>query len=373
MTYGDLFTGFGGATLGAMAAGLRPLWGVEYDARIAAVANDNLGGHVIHADILDIDPHTLPRVDVLHASPPCPNFSVAKTGGAETQLDIDLARKVAQFVTVLQPQVFTLENVYAYRGSQSWAIIQDALFGAGYWLSIDHVNAADLGVPQTRQRMIVRAVRGGWVPYLPEPVAWVGWYEAIEDLLPGLPDSQFAPWQLKRLPAELRMLAFGNNAQEWGDSVVYQDEPFHAVTAQTGGRARAFLVGGANTSDEQAAAGVGVSMPGEPTRCINASNSTGWRAWLVDHANAGRDATLLDSGEPAMTIQAWHGRRTSHMPNAYLQHGRIVAMTPRTLARFQSFPDTYTLPENKTLAARGIGNACPPLMMRRIYEGLEEA
>jgi DNA (cytosine-5)-methyltransferase 1 len=45
-------------------------------------------------------------------------------------------------------------------------------------------------------------------------------------------------------------------------------------------------------------------------------------------------------------------------------------MTPRALARFQSFPDWYELPENARLAAKGIGNACPPLLMQRIYEHL---
>lgn len=365
MTYGDLFTGFGGASLGAMAAGLRPLWGIEYDAKIAAVANDNLGGHVVVANILDVDPATLPAVDVLHASPPCPNFSVAKTGGGETQLDIDLASKVIRFIEVIQPKIFTLENVYGYRHSQSWRMIQDALFNAGYWVSMEHVNAADLGVPQTRQRMIVRAVRGGWVPYLPPAGRWVGWYEAIEDLIPTLPESRFAPWQLKRLPKILqttlvahnglpnratttepaftitadqnqnfvRAFLVGKTADKYGDGLRWHDEPVQTVGANEHG-SKAFIVGGANTSDPQAAEGVGVSMQDEPTRCVNASNSTQWRAWL--------------------------------------QHGRVVAMTPRALARFQSFPDWYRLPDSRTLASKGIGNAVPPLMYQRIIEGLTQ-
>ena len=173
-TFGSLFSGFGGADIGAMAAGLTPLWGVEFEGQIAAVANRNLGDHVRAADILACDPTDFPPVDVLHASPPCPNFSVAKAGGEETAQDIALAQRVADFVTTLGPGVFTLENVWAYRNSRSWRLIEDALYGAGYWLSIDHVNAADFGVPQTRKRMIVRAVRGGWVPMLPPAEPWVG-------------------------------------------------------------------------------------------------------------------------------------------------------------------------------------------------------
>jgi DNA (cytosine-5)-methyltransferase 1 len=43
-------------------------------------------------------------------------------------------------------------------------------------------------------------------------------------------------------------------------------------------------------------------------------------------------------------------------------------MTPRALARFQSFPDWYELPERASLACRIIGNAVPPLLMQRVME-----
>lgn len=49
---------------------------------------------------------------------------------------------------------------------------------------------------------------------------------------------------------------------------------------------------------------------------------------------------------------------------------RVVAMTMRCLARFQSFPDWYELPEKRTLAARVIGNAVPPLLMQKVAEAM---
>lgn len=360
MTYGDLFTGFGGATIGAMAAGLRPLWGIEYDAKIAAVANDNFGGHVITANILDVDPATLPAVDVLHASPPCPNFSVAKAGGGETQLDIDLAGKVIQFIEAIQPRIFTLENVYGYRHSQSWHMIQDALFNAGYWVSMEHVNAADLGVPQTRQRMIVRAVRGGWVPYLPAAGRWIGWYEAIEDLVPTLPDSRFAPWQIKRLPKILQTTLVAHNGLPAQSAAI---EPAFTITAdQNQNFVRAFIVG--KTADKY---GDGIRLQNEPAQTIGA-NEHGSKAFIVEQQNGSRDSTIRFADEPVFTQTIYSTKHPA--PRAWLQHGRVVAMTPRALARFQSFPDSYRLPDNRTLAAKGIGNAVPPLMYQRIVEGL---
>lgn len=45
-------------------------------------------------------------------------------------------------------------------------------------------------------------------------------------------------------------------------------------------------------------------------------------------------------------------------------------MTTRALARFQSFPDWYQLPDNNSLACKGIGNAVPPLFMEKMYNAL---
>lgn len=146
MKHGSLFTGFGGWDIGAKTAGLELAWGLEYDPEIAAVANANLGDHVRVGDILETDPASFERVDVLHASPPCPNFSVAKSDRGETERDIAMGRKVADFIRHHQPRIFTLENVYGYRHSESWAIIRETLAEEGYWVDMQHVNAADFGV-----------------------------------------------------------------------------------------------------------------------------------------------------------------------------------------------------------------------------------
>ena len=80
------------------------------------------------------------------------------------------------------------------------------------------------------------------------------------------------------------------------------------------------------------------------------------RAWLVESKNANQqygDGMRADH-EP------------SHMPKAWLSAGRVVKMTPRALARFQSLPDSYALPEKASLACTIIGNMVPSLMMERI-------
>lgn len=341
-TIGTLFSGFGGVDIGAMAAGLSPLWAVEYDPAVADVYRRNIGEHVTVADILQLDPLDFEPVDVLHASPPCPSFSVAKAGAEETEDDIALGRKVAEFVTALRPAMFTLENVYGYRKAKSFRIIVKALAKAGYQYRWWHLNAASFGVPQTRKRLILVARRDGRpqrphtthapaadiAPLFDERKPWVGWYEAIEDLIPALPDSAFADWQLARLPAELHTM----------------------------------LVGGANTSAEQAAPGVGVSEHGEPARAV-ANNADRWRAFIVSNAATEWSDGLFDGAEPALAVSPQTGGRVRACVT-----GRVVQITPRALARFQSIPDWYALPESKMLACRGIGNAVPPLLYQRVIE-----
>lgn len=322
-----LMSGGEGAGLGAEAAGLRHICGVESNEAIADVARAN-GFGIITADIQDVDPAALQVPDVLHVSPECKNASNANHKGEEARLDVEIAECIVRYLEVMRPRVFTLENVYLYRRFQSFRLILSALNRLGYFTHFANLNAADFGVPQTRRRLILRAVRGGLVPTLPPAEPWVGWYEAIEDLIPSLPVSKFAPWQLERLPEALRDTTLFAQGGYDGDIVrVAGDDPSFAVTAN--------------------------------------QNQSGLRAFIVDGQNASNPSIRAED-DPAMTVVSNdHGT-----PRAWLSQGRVVKMTPRCAARFQSFPDSYALPDNNRLAYEIVGNACPPLMMQRVYEGL---
>ena len=366
MNFATMFSGFGGADAGLMAAGMTPLWGVEYDAAIADVYRRNIGDHVIVADVRTVDYAALPAVDWLHASPSCVRASVANVDATEATEDIEAAQAVVRALQAHRPQVFTLENVWGYRNFAAFRLILDTIGSMGYFYDFEHVNAADLGVPQTRRRLILRATRG-LLPPMPAPVPWVGWYEAIADLLPDLPESKLAPWQIARLPDEVRTMFLANG--KYGDALVMaaQDEPANTITANSNqAYLKAMLVDGKLGSESTNM----TTRDGEaPCFTVTTShNQRDMRAVLVDGGNTTRPATTIEQSSPAMTVQAWHGRRTSHAPVAVAH--RIVAMTPRCLARFQSFPDWYELPDKRSLAAKGIGNAVPPLLMQRIAEEL---
>jgi DNA (cytosine-5)-methyltransferase 1 len=94
------------------------------------------------------------------------------------------------------------------------------------------------------------------------------------------------------------------------------------------------------------------------------------RAWLVEGSgNQWNDpdasVTVRADHEPSFTVKS-----SRNNERAWLQSGRVVKMTPRALARFQSIPDSYVLPDKASLACTVIGNAVPSLLMREIVRPL---
>lgn len=356
-----LFTGGGGVDIAMESLGVEVVGGIEYDDKIASVARLN-GFKVTTGNILECNPVDFPSMNWLHASPPCPNFSVAKTGASETENDFALARKVAEWITIHKPRVFSLENVIAYRKSESWKLILNSLHESGYWVDVAHVNFADYGVPQSRKRMIVRAVMGEFVPYL-QPThnknginglpKWIGWYEAIEDLIPTLPDSKFAPWQLKRLPENFNESVYVQSANAGSNGKVTNDnkqEPSRTVDAHC--YPRAFIASQGSYGDTMP-----IYYSDSPHETVTANSNQNYiKAFVIK--NGDNYAPIRKGGNPIFTLSA------SNSARAYT-NGRVVQMTVQALARFQTFPDSYI-----GATVRIIGNAVPPVGMANVMRNL---
>jgi len=409
-TYFTLFSGGDGAGIGLAAAGYTHLGGIEYDPAIAAVAA--LNGHPLTvADVRTVNPldyaHGAPTW--LHASPVCKSFSQAKTNGEETKADIEMAQAVCRFIRAWLSPIVSIENVWQYRDSASFKAITDCLTECGYSFDYWHLCAADYGVPQTRRRLILVARRGLW--YIQRPTAthqevgdlwsppWRGWYEAIADLIPTLPESAFAPWQLERLPAHLGETTMLWNMDQTARDVTQRCAGQPVPTVDTGMFRRpssipqAFILDCQNAGDPTQERGVTVrhgdapmytlsaSMDKRPARAFVFGDTSEQRERLTESEQAARPARafLVPGGnatsfsvryadEPSRTIG--DTERVGNIPRAWLSAGRVVSMTPRALARFMSVPDTYVLPEKNSLACTVLGNMVCPLLMQRIAESI---
>jgi len=267
LTFRTLFSGGELFGIGAVQAHWVHVDGFEIRADIASVARQN--GFTVHvADVCAVEYESLPPVDHLHASPSCKNASQAKTNSSETEEDRDCADAVFRAIRAHTGRSFSLENVWGYRNFESFARILAALYESGFVVDFRHINAADFGVPQTRKRLILRAVRRSWRERVPPlhpthreggdmfHALWVGWYAAIRDIVETLPASQFALWQLARLPdlAESTIVegTQGGGSNDYHLPVRNADEPIFTVrAAQTKGMPRAFIIGGGNTQTTQ--------------------------------------------------------------------------------------------------------------------------
>jgi site-specific DNA-cytosine methylase len=195
-------TWFSGArTLEAAIGAVDSTMAVEYDAEINEFANTAFGTAFVTRGVGDVDPQEIADADVtlFHASPVCKNFSAAKTLRGANELDRASAQAVARAITVAKPPVVTIENVPQYAETALFKEITDALDAAGYTWDIVIHDAADYGAAQTRKRMLLRAVRDGELPPLPEKVGPSDWYEALSDLIEDAPDGTIPPVERQRL------------------------------------------------------------------------------------------------------------------------------------------------------------------------------
>lgn len=381
-TFASIFTGGGLADIGAEMAGLQPIFGVEIDPDIAAVAEMNTPSKVIVSRAQDVDYSQLESPYWLHVSTECKRASIA-SGNKESEEDLTQAHSVERALFALLPEKFSLENVWNYRSFQSFLNICNALCVLGYRYEFWHLNSANYGVPQTRRRLILVASRSNF-PRWPHPTharnpkpslfeslpRWRGWYQAIEDIVDDLPESSFAEWQHNRIPECLKGSFLVGVQGENGDLYRWSDSPAPTIAASHGAnKYRAFIV-------EATAAGEGnkfslpIRLEAEPIFTVRAGSNYP-RAFIVDCQKAGtpdalgeRGLTIRGDNEPCFTISNGSKRPA----RAWLSCGRTVRMTVRANARFQSIPDSYKFTGNNKLDSKIVGNAVPPLLMQRIVE-----
>jgi site-specific DNA-cytosine methylase len=382
------FAGFGGVEIALRDFGIDSV-GIEVNPAIAEVNRRN-GGHCLTADLLAIDPTDYVGWLLFHFSPPCPNFSLAKVGGSEQESDLLLARKICEFIRVGRPVYFTLENVWSYRKSLSWHLIQYTLLEEDYGLDAWHLNAADYGVPQTRRRMIAIARRDGRQPTKPWPthskngdmftLPWRGWYEAIEDLIPALEESKLASWQKDRLPESLGdfLIMTGNTNRggidnKPGRGWLNKKQPANAVTTVSGGgMPKAVLI---NSQNARKGCRLTIRESDKPTFTVVANmmeKNSPPKVFVIGgqfqtpQNGKSRIVQNKTANEPIWTICT-----SDKLDTRVYQAGKIISVNTRCLARFQDFPDNFILPDNRQLACRGIGNALPPGVYRAVLRSLD--
>lgn len=167
----DLFSGLGGFSTGARAAGVEVVWAanhwklaVEYHER-----NHPLAQHKCQ-DLHQADWSLIPDHDIGLASPSCQGFSPAR-GKHRPHHDVQRSTMwaVVACAEYHRESAWLIENVPAVLDWELFPAWKDAMQRLGYSVAPHVVDAADFGVPQHRERLFMVLTRSRAPLYLDLP------------------------------------------------------------------------------------------------------------------------------------------------------------------------------------------------------------
>lgn len=158
----SLFSGAGGLDLGFVMAGHEIIWANDLYVDAVETYRHNIGDHIVCEDISKIDVKDIPECDIVIGGFPCQGFSVANTKRHEDDERNELYKQLIRVIKEKKPKFFLAENVKGItnlaKGKVFEMILRD-FENMGYVVKHRILNAADYGVPQTRQRVIIIGVR----------------------------------------------------------------------------------------------------------------------------------------------------------------------------------------------------------------------
>lgn len=155
MTFGDLFAGIGGISLGLERAGMVCKWQVEIDDFCQKVLVKHWPSVPRYGDIREVDFERVEPVDLVAGGFPCQPHSIAgKQRGAED--DRDLWPEFRRAVASLRPTWVLCENVPGIRGTILDQVLAD-LEHLGYATWVPDIPAAAFDAPHRRERVFVVA------------------------------------------------------------------------------------------------------------------------------------------------------------------------------------------------------------------------
>jgi DNA (cytosine-5)-methyltransferase 1 len=336
----SLFSGAGGLDFGFEAAGFRTTVAVEMNHDCCETLRANRSRvHVIERSIFDVPTEEMleasdvkpGEIDLVVGGPPCQPFSKAGywARGDAARLDDPRANTLSAYLRVIEqarPRAFLLENVegLAYSGKdEGLKLLLDGIARinrrtkSAYAPVLQVLNAADYGVPQLRERVIIIASRDGAQFKFPEPT-----HHGDEA---GAQSSLFA--KAEREPHRTAWDALADvepSADEdlavrgkWADLLpsIPEGNNYLWHTERGGGRPL-----------------------------------FGWRRryWTF--------LLKLAKARPSWTIQAQPG------PAVGPFHWKNRRLSMRELCRLQTFPDDVLIHGGRTSVQRQVGNAVPSLL-----------
>ncbi|MBG8684342.1 DNA cytosine methyltransferase [Neisseria meningitidis] len=174
----SLFSGCGGMDLGFLGGfeflnrtydkhDFDIIWANEIDEHAVRTYRHNLGNHIVHGDIWQHLDEIPTSADIIIGGFPCQDISINGKGAGISGSRSGLYKAMLSAVERVRPKIFVAENVKGLLMKHHRKDLETVLSdfrNLGYQVDYYLLNAADYGVPQTRERVIIV----GRLPEIPE-------------------------------------------------------------------------------------------------------------------------------------------------------------------------------------------------------------
>lgn len=340
----DLFAGVGGLSYGFS---ILPQFNIiaaneiEKDISVAYTMN-HPNVRMLNCDIIDLTDDVLDKVlegqkvDIVVGGPPCQSYSTL--GKRQNDERANLFTQYKRVLRILQPKAFVFENVTGMLSVNKGGLFKQIQAGfeeLGYDLKYKILDAADYGVPQHRERVILVGFKGKNNFIYPAPTHGDGLkpYVTLKDAIGDLPE-----------------LASGERKSTYATDIT---NDFLAFVRKE------------NTTvvEEHSAPRNGEHLIKIMKTLKDGQSKNDLPEDIRPKSGYGNTYAKLWWNKPSTTIT----RNFACPSSSRCIHPRDSrAMSIREGARLQSFPDDYKFYGSDGMKRLEIGNAVPPLLSMAI-------
>lgn len=386
LTMIDLFAGAGGLSEGLREAGFRSLYANELVPTYAATfALNHPDTQVDSRDVRVVDASDVRRslgmkpgeLDLMAGGPPCQGFSINAPKRSIDDRRNHLFKEYLRFVQEFEPRAVLIENVpglVSFENGATLEAILQSLDDLGYRADVQILYAPHYGVPQTRWRTIVLAVRDGGDPLkaFPEPSRTAPMRVNFT--------ARFGGRDIVAMPGAVELPSFTTVRDAIGDlpSLVNGESgrPLkdYQMDAQNDYQ-RALRAGSSGVLNHEAAKLGRINLE----RMSHIPPGGNWTDIPFDLLPAGMQAARRSDHTKRYGRVHPDGLASTILTKcdphwgAYFHYSQDRAFTVREAARIQSFPDTYKFTGSRVDQYEQVGNAVPPFLAAAVGRAVSSA
>lgn len=371
VTLGSLFDGIGGWQLAAKRAGIKVLWSSEIEKFPLAVTKYHYPETIQLGDITKINVDEIEPVDIISASSPCTNLSVAgnRDGleGAESRLfyeSIRIVRRLRRITNGKYPKFFIWENVTGAFSSNR---------GNDFRTVLEEIAETEIPMPNSGRWAKAGMVRNGKCE-----IAW----RVFDAQYWGVPQRRKRIYLVAsfdyRLWGGASEILFDTCSLSWDTEEGREERHENTrITETSSGETVRNVI---TFSDKASTLRANAGMP------KHSSDIVGRLVYQPDKVrlfeNHGQDSRYKELPNVCMTVTETYGAGGNNTPFVVNESKKSVRkLTPLECERLQGLPDNYTLIDDlscrDSARYRALGNGLaqpiPDWILKRVYAIMQKS